>query len=200
MMELTLVPFGKEQVKKFNQAAKRKSVAQEANNNDDDDGMGRLSRKATMMVVRKRMTSKTKPWDGAVFHCQHGKGECDSNKVQNCAIKVAGSSGNAFGFILCMELKFGWMESAKACAKQNALDFSLIHKCFQGEQGNEVEWKAAVTSAAIQPDFPYVPWVTIGENQHHLHCPHGCDLMRPLCKEYALKVSRSAQQISTRLI
>jgi hypothetical protein len=130
-----------------------------------------------------------KPWTGAVFECQHGPHGCNTNKLQACAISVAGSSHSAFSFLNCMELKQGHIESAQDCATKCKLDFGAIKKCFTGQTGDALQWKAAITTADEykRSTFDCVPWVTL--DSHHLHCPNGYDLIRPLCEHLNQRIN-----------
>lgn len=122
------------------------------------------------------------------FACQHGRKECEGNKLALCAISSAGGPANsavAYPFIKCLMGVFWQKDKWPACAKRTspgAPTWDVLNSCAHGSQGARLFLEAGVKTATLnqKTPFPYVPWVVV--DGHHFHCNHGCDLLHLMCK------------------
>jgi len=102
----------------------------------------------------------------AVYDCQHGKLECELNKVFACALHLYPKQRDWFPFVSCVEgvREFPDMKkSLKECSKKSDTKLNLddIQECAAGHLGRELERQLAEKTNILTPAHQWVPWVTV---------------------------------------
>jgi interferon gamma-inducible protein 30 len=103
---------------------------------------------------------------GGTLVCQHGDKECVANRMEGCAIKLAGSSIKAFPFIHCYEVENGCKAAAaETCAAQAGIKYADLQTCVTGPAGLAVDAANAKMTALIPGGHVATPWPVInGQN------------------------------------
>jgi len=119
---------------------------------------------------------------GGTMVCQHGDAECAANRVEGCAVKLAGSSAAAFPFIRCFEVEHGCKAgAAQTCAAQNGpFSFGDLEACYSGPDGLAVDAANAKLTAAIPGGHAVTPWPLLDGA-----APASKDLLAEVCAKIA---------------
>eukprot|EP00937_MAST-01D_sp_MAST-1D-sp2_P007395 g7395.t1 len=114
------------------------------------------------------------------WSCQHGAQECEGNRLALCAVDQAGGDGlRAFAFVNCL-MKHFWSKSEWPQCKEEGAEYASLKSCADSAHAKRLFLKAGEATVSATPMPPkYVPWVQI--SGHHMHCPHGCDLLHLIC-------------------
>ncbi|KAK9807369.1 hypothetical protein WJX73_007815 [Symbiochloris irregularis] len=102
----------------------------------------------------------TKPEGQRNISCQHGKTECELNRLISCATHLHPEQNDWFPFVKCIEEDPESATAAK-CALLAKLDLTEIQLCASGSLGDQLEAEAAAETNALQPAHQYVPWVVV---------------------------------------
>ncbi|WKX97108.1 hypothetical protein Q1695_013062 [Nippostrongylus brasiliensis] len=99
--------------------------------------------------------------DGS-FSCNHGKKECDANRLQSCVIDILKSSG-ALPFIVCFEriIHHNSVDQAMhACSAFIRSQYRQIRQCYDGDRGIQLQRSAAHRTMSTKPhpilEVPYL--------------------------------------------
>jgi len=116
------------------------------------------------------------------FECQHGDGECQGNRWEQCAIAHYPNITEHFAFIDCLEKERGDPAKAQLCANQTSLDFSTLNKCYSGPESVALQEAAY---HATPSDHQYVPWIVLNGTNHCQECEFGFDgFHKAVCDAY----------------
>lgn len=90
--------------------------------------------------------------------CQHGPTECQSNRIEACAIHAAPDAWT--DFIFCFEVDHQSDPSAaQGCASKNGVDWSKMDACVKpGAAGDAVYAANAKKTLALEPQHWFTPW------------------------------------------
>lgn len=120
--------------------------------------------------------------------CQHGPGECEGNRWEQCAV-YAYPQEKHVPFIICLE-KFGagMLDKVEHCAKESALDYDTLSACFNGAKSKELEQQAAKDTPS---DHIYVPWILINGK---LSPSDGDRILEEVCEAYKGKTPAACKK------
>lgn len=106
---------------------------------------------------------KGNPADKGGIACQHGTKECLYNRHLNCAqVEANEDQVKWFPYVFCMAKEFHNLEkAAETCAENAGLSAESIASCASGQQGAELEIKAADATNSLVPKHSFVPWVVV---------------------------------------
>lgn len=103
---------------------------------------------------------------GGNVTCQHGKGECEGNRWEQCAIAHYPDPKQHYPFYYCME-KAGssfMLQSAKKCATFAKLDYDTLSTCWNGKESMQLQQHFG----DLTPPHSYVPWVLVNGKLYNL--------------------------------
>ncbi|CAL8343692.1 unnamed protein product [Gadus morhua 'NCC'] len=94
----------------------------------------------------------------ALFSCQHGEAECQSNMMEACILHLAGPA--SLQIIHCMEAAAHILQAARPCVElyAPALRWAAVEGCTAGGRGGQLMRTHAARTRALKP--PHIPWVT----------------------------------------
>jgi len=107
----------------------------------------------------KASTVKVSPTSYS-FECQHGKPECDGNKMHACAIKHIDSPELAMDFIRCSMSTSYPPTSLSECSQKLEIDSTKIKACSDSFEGEELLAANGNKTHALSPKLYFVPWIT----------------------------------------
>lgn len=97
--------------------------------------------------------------DGAIeFECQHGKPECDRNKLQNCALDIIGKKNMDLqtSYIICA---MDFSKDQNQCIRDAGLNLDDTLACFHGQRGIELQLQTEKDSGPIIKRSGFVPTI-----------------------------------------
>jgi len=97
------------------------------------------------------------------FECQHGKPECDGNKMHACAIKHINSTELALDFITCSMRTSYPPTSLSECSEKLGIDTTNIKACADSFEGQELLAANGKQTHALSPKLYFVPWITYND-------------------------------------
>ena len=124
------------------------------------------------------------------FSCQHGPDECLGNKMETCAIhhsseSFTNQSRSSVDFINCMENYGPTLVNSEYCAITNNLSWQLISACAHGTEGDELLFKMAEMTDALNPPHTSVPWYSVnGVHSEEIQEGLLSDMLTYVCKVY----------------
>uniref|UniRef100_A0A158P635 Gamma interferon inducible lysosomal thiol reductase GILT n=1 Tax=Angiostrongylus cantonensis TaxID=6313 RepID=A0A158P635_ANGCA len=130
--------------------------------------------------------------DGS-FSCNHGKKECDANRLHSCVIDVLKSSG-ALPFIVCFEriIHHNTVDQAMHfCSAFIRNQYRQIRKCYDGERGIQLQRMAAHKTMTTKPHpILEVPYLLINDytpsvDNNNLNVKHLPQLLNKWFKLYS---------------
>ncbi|KHJ88701.1 gamma interferon inducible lysosomal thiol reductase [Oesophagostomum dentatum] len=107
----------------------------------------------TCYVAKSLPKLKHKFLQDGSFSCNHGKKECDANRLQSCVIDIFKASG-ALPFIVCFErvIHHNTVEQAMhACSAFIRSQYRQIRLCYDGERGIQLQRIAAHKTMSTKP-------------------------------------------------
>mmetsp|Transcript_26363 Transcript_26363/g.63577 ORF Transcript_26363/g.63577 Transcript_26363/m.63577 type:complete len:143 (-) Transcript_26363:508-936(-) len=111
--------------------------------------------------------------------CQHGEEECEGNRWEQCAIAHYPDATEYFPFYYCMESHGdNMLDHVKDCASTSNMDYSILEKCFNSAESQELQKQAAGQTPS---DHQYVPWVLINGKKSP---SDGDDILAEVCNAY----------------
>lgn len=124
------------------------------------------------------------------FKCQHGPEECQGNKLHACAISKLGVKQEVIvSFVKCTEsiTEGPIADRGEKCAKELAIEFEEIKKCFNGPEGDKLlaEMGDKTEEENKKHGRNYVPWIVL--NGHHDDDTEGkmqSNLKHVVCETY----------------
>lgn len=93
------------------------------------------------------------------FTCQHGKLECEYNKLQACTIKVLKHQNKYFDFIACLMKDKNETQNLSKCADKYSIDLTEINKCRESRSGDSYLAKLGKRTHNFKPQIQGVPTV-----------------------------------------
>lgn len=98
-----------------------------------------------------------------VFLCQHGEEECFGNKIQACAVRKIEDPNKYMPLFFCTFIlkQFSTEKSTYECAAQLGIDLNSTRSCVEGPEGDELMFRMALASRALEPKPKHVPWITL---------------------------------------
>mmetsp|Transcript_20070 Transcript_20070/g.28261 ORF Transcript_20070/g.28261 Transcript_20070/m.28261 type:complete len:142 (+) Transcript_20070:209-634(+) len=116
---------------------------------------------------------------GGKVSCQHGEEECEGNRWEQCAIAHYPDASEYFPFYYCMESEGDNMLShVKDCAAKANMDYDTLSTCYNSEESDDLQKKAAEMTPS---DHQYVPWVLVnGEKSPS----DGDQILEEVCNAY----------------
>jgi len=88
-----------------------------------------------------------KPWN---FHCSHGQKECYGNTYLDCADALYTQDQSVI-FAACLLKNQNLIpDNAQTCAKDAGVDWDMLQKCYNSDQGKDLMTAAAKRSAIIE--------------------------------------------------
>ncbi|CAI4232175.1 unnamed protein product [Auanema sp. JU1783] len=103
--------------------------------------------------------------DGS-FSCNHGKKECDANRIQSCVLDILKVKG-ALPFIVCFErlITHSTVESGlQQCSAFIRAQYRQIRQCYDGEHGIRLQRIAAQKTLNTRPhEIVEVPYLLIND-------------------------------------
>ncbi|CAJ0581360.1 unnamed protein product, partial [Mesorhabditis spiculigera] len=112
------------------------------------------------------------PWGNAriardgQFSCNHGKKECDANRLQSCVIDILGTQ-QALPFIVCFERALGTSSvdaSINQCMAFVRNQHRQIRHCYDSARGMQLQREAAQKTMSSRPNaILEVPYLLIND-------------------------------------
>jgi len=100
-----------------------------------------------------------KEGDHYEFSCQHGPTECLGNIVHNCAVKYV---QQPLPYIHCMmENSYEPMQIGKKCAEMLDINWQVIERCANSNEGKELLAKVGSQSLGVKPHLSFIPTVAL---------------------------------------
>ena len=109
--------------------------------------------------------------------CQHGNGECEGNRWEQCAIAHYPDPKDHFPFYYCME-KAGenMLTKVKSCATTAKMDYATLSTCWNGKESAQLQQRFG---ALTPSNHKYVPWVIVNGKEYQ-----GSNLLKLVCSLY----------------
>ena len=127
---------------------------------------------------------ESKDGDKWKFECQHGKGECQMNLIETCALHLMSHPHQFMPFINCVE-KNATMKNAQKCAESLQVEWGPISQCYSGSEGNFLEHQLAQKTEALKPQHQYVPWIVVdGKHTEQMQTDAQTSLEEFICTNY----------------
>lgn len=100
-----------------------------------------------------------KEGDSYDFSCQHGPVECLGNTVHNCAVKYV---QQPLPYIKCMmDNNYDPMAIGKQCADMLDINWEVIERCANSNEGKQLLATAGSESLGVQPHLSFIPTVAL---------------------------------------
>jgi len=101
---------------------------------------------------------------GTEFTCQHGLHECQSNRIQSCAIDKAANQDVQTAFAICFmtTIRPGddyWFEVADRCGKPVGIPRSEVHKCMNSDEGTQLQLRDEKITKSFYGPLRFVPTI-----------------------------------------
>ncbi|KAG4066482.1 hypothetical protein HA402_007118 [Bradysia odoriphaga] len=126
--------------------------------------------------------AKTLPTSPPTFQCQHGKSECEGNKMHACAIKYIPET-TITQFIICSMSSKDPPNAGQKCAQLLNVDYTPIQSCVATTgEGDQLLYDYGVQTSNLEPPHQYVPWILFNGNfDEHDNNKADKDLVRVIC-------------------
>lgn len=124
---------------------------------------------------------------GGGYQCQHGKGECEGNRWEQCAIASYPDVTQHFDFYHCMESVGDSMIKTKnieKCATASNMDYKTLSTCYHGPESKQLQNEAFADTPS---NHQYVPWITLNGKvcTDPKNPESGCDdFVQAVCSAY----------------
>jgi len=129
------------------------------------------------------------------FNCQHGKGECQMNLIETCAIHLLSHPDQFMPLINCVE-KNATMGNAQKCAESLQIEWGPILQCYKGSEGNFLEHQMAQKTEALEPKHQYVPWIVVdGKHTEEMQTDAQTALAEFICTNYKGKAPKECENV-----
>jgi len=93
---------------------------------------------------------------GYDFQCQHGRAECEGNKIHACGIEYSSDIAQALSFVTCMMKQPNDIEP---CATESGIDIAVLSNCWSSGQSEQLLQANGVETLSLQPRLTFVPWL-----------------------------------------
>jgi len=126
----------------------------------------------TWQKVPEIMDINYRPWGKAYFSqdgpysftCQHGPTECEGNIVHNCAVKYV-PEASLLPYINCMmKDNYEPLKIGKTCAEMLDIDWPVIEKCSNGDEGKELMEQAGHESLGVKHHLSFIPTIALNDD------------------------------------
>lgn len=124
--------------------------------------------------------------DAETVECQHGRGECDANTYELCAIEMTNHHVEDYlPFLVCnaKTLPSGFHAGPfdpkvfESCAHIAGLWWEALHVCHETPS---LAWQVNLKASKASPDHPYVPYVLLNGSE----LAEGVDFKSEICRLY----------------
>eukprot|EP00877_Chromochloris_zofingiensis_P010529 jgi/Chrzof1/572/Cz01g20255.t1 len=99
--------------------------------------------------------------------CQHGRQECELNKVIGCALEAYPQQDEWFRFLECVEAQvlkdaaFPVERTTSLCAVKAGIRPDKVLDCYKGRLGDDLQRRAWEQTESLKPPHLFVPWVVV---------------------------------------
>lgn len=119
------------------------------------------------------------------FQCQHGKKECQGNKIHSCVLDLYPNIDKSLAFVFCSMSAHDPVAASETCAYKNSLDWVKISLCSDNVLGSKLLQANGVRTESLQPKLVFVPWILVDNKYTDSQLQASLDnLLSVVCKAY----------------